>query len=93
MIANLAADLGAFFKDFNATAATVGGASVTGIFDAAYDDAMGIGGSGPVFRCASSAVVSAVAGTAVVINSANYTIAGPIENDGTGMAVLRLRDA
>jgi hypothetical protein len=85
-------DLSPFFADFGVSA-TVGGASVTGIFDAAYADELGIGGIGPTFRCKSTDVASAVAGTAVTINATSYTIAGPVEHDGTGMALIHLRDA
>jgi hypothetical protein len=84
--------LSPFFADFG-VAAAVGGVGVVGIFDAAYADAFGIGGNGPVFRCASSAVVAVVAGAAVVINATSYTIAGPVEHDGTGMALIHLREA
>lgn len=77
----------------NATADFGGGVVVAGVFDKDYVTALDIGGSSPAFRCASSAVVAVVAGAAVSINSANYTVAGPVEHDGTGMATLRLRDA
>jgi hypothetical protein len=89
-------DFAADFRNANTdfgTPATVGGVAVTGIYDAAYQDALGIGGSGPMFRCPSASIPAAVAGSPVTIGAASYTIAGPVEHDGTGMATLHLRDA
>lgn len=71
--------------------ATVGGVSVTGIFDAAYQDALGITGSAPALLCASADVAAAVEGTAVVVGSTSYTVT-TAEPDGTGLTRLRLQE-
>ena len=84
MITENAAD---FFVDFGATA-TKSGVAVAGIFDSAYTAAFDmIAGSGPVFRCASSAGV--VRGDTLVINGTSYTVT-VTEPDGTGMTLCRL---
>lgn len=82
-------DTTAFFADFGLTA-TVGGASVRGMFDAAYQEAFGlVGGSRPVFKAATADVSSASRGTAVVISGTSYTV-GEVQPDGTGMTLLVL---
>ena len=76
-----------FFVDFGATA-TKSGVPVAGIFDVAYADAFDmIAGSGPVFRCATSAGV--VRGDTLVINGTSYTVT-VAEADGTGLTLCRL---
>lgn len=76
-----------YFADFGATA-TKSGVAVAGIFDSAYTAAFDmIAGSGPVFRCASSAGV--VRGDTLVINGTSYTVT-VTEPDGTGMSRCRL---
>lgn len=84
-------DRAPFFADFG-IAATLNGASVTGIFDDAYGEAFGgmVMGSGPMFRCQSSA--GHAAGQALVIGATTYTVTG-VEPDGTGLTVLRLDKA
>jgi hypothetical protein len=72
--------------------ATVGGASVGGIFDNAYADPMGFGGSFPALTCASADVSTAAQGTAVVVGGVNYTVVAP-KPDGTGMTLLQLAEA
>lgn len=81
----------AFMADFG-IAATVGGASVRGIFDDAYLDPLGMSGSQPALVCASVDVSAAAQGTAVVVNTINYTV-GSIQPDGTGITRLLLQEA
>jgi hypothetical protein len=69
--------------------ATVGGASVGGIFDNGFAEIYGMDGAKPSLECASSDVTTAVRGTAVVVDSVSYTIAS-IVPDGTGMTKLVL---
>lgn len=72
--------------------ATVGGVSVSGIFDDAYLDPLGIAGSQPSLLCASADVSGAAQGSAVVVNAVSYTV-GSIQPDGTGMTRLLLQEA
>lgn len=69
--------------------ATVGGVSVSAIFDNGYNAVMGIDGSTPVITAKSSDVSSAVRGTAVVVDGVSYTVQG-IEPDGLGITRLIL---
>lgn len=85
-----AEDLTPYFADFGITA-TVGGVSVRGIFDNAYQDSFGIVASPqPSLLIASSSAPSAAVGDSVVANTATYTIA-EIQPDGTGMTRLLLK--
>lgn len=77
----------------NATATFADEVTVDGVFDNGYAAALEIGGSDPTFRCLSSDLPAVVAGSTVAINSTNYVIAGPVEQDGTGIATLNLREA
>ena len=76
---------------------TVGGASITALFDNEYVDinlSMGeVGSSAPALHCKSSDVSTAVKGTAVVVSSVNYTVSHPPKPDGTGMTTLILKKA
>lgn len=84
-----AEDFTAPFTDFG-TAATVGGATVRGIFDADYATAFSdIAGTQPSFLCASSAVAAVAIGAALSVNSTSYTVA-EIQPDGTGLTRLIL---
>lgn len=86
----LTENLTSFFADFG-VAATVGGVSVTGIFDKAYIEALGyVNANNPVLLVLSS--VSASEGTAVTVNATSYTVAS-IEPDGTGLTLLQLEAA
>jgi hypothetical protein len=79
-------------SDF-ATAATVGGVAVNGIFDNDYAVAMGFAaGTSPVLLVASASVLSASVGTAVTLGAVSYTVAA-VEPDGTGVTLLRLQEA
>ena len=81
----------AFFVDFGTTA-TIGAASVTGIFDATPAEMFGIVGSNPTFTCASADVTAVAGGTAITINAVAYTVTD-IRADGTGVTVLSLDKA
>jgi hypothetical protein len=76
---------------------TVGGVSITAIFDNDYQsinlDSGEIGSTGPALHCKTSDVSTAKHGTAAVVDSVNYTVNGPPEPDGTGLTVLKLRKA
>ncbi len=85
---NFVEDLAPMFADFAVTA-TIGAASVQGIFDTAYADALGMGGYAPVFTCAASDVPTIAAGDAITIGGDAYTV-GTVEPDGTGIVRLRL---
>jgi hypothetical protein len=85
----------AFFTDFGQTA-TVGGVSVSGIFDKGYAlgsvGAMGMASSQPTLTLATASVPASPVGTAVVVGGGNYLV-GAHEPDGTGMSRLLLEAA
>ncbi len=87
----LVENLAPFTADFG-VAVTVAGVSKVGIFDDAYIDPLGMAGSQPALLCASADVSTAAQGTAVVVNSVNYTV-GSIQPDGVGMTRLLLQEA
>ena len=74
--------------------ATIGAATVAGVFRQAYTDTAGglAAGSSPIFDCLASAVPTIARGNTVVINSVNYTVVG-IEPDGAGWVSLILQKA
>jgi hypothetical protein len=76
--------------------ATIGAASVAGIFDSAYGETMGlVGGYVPVFICASADVSGIAEEQAITISATNFKVAG-VEHDHalkTGLATLRLEKA
>lgn len=76
--------------------ATIGAASVEGIFDSAYGESLGmVGGYVPVFICASADVSSIAEEQAITISATNFKVAG-VEHDHilkTGMTTLRLEKA
>ena len=80
-----------FFTDFGVTA-TIGAASVRGIFDAPSAEMFGMGGSNPTFTCATADVVSIAEGQAVTINAVAYTVTA-VKPDGTGVSVLHMDKA
>ena len=73
--------------------ASVGGGSVDGIFDNGYATALDIGGSAPTFTMDSSQMGSAEVNSALVISGQPNYVISTIEPDGTGLVVLRLREA
>ena len=82
----------AFFSDFGQTA-TVGGASVSAIFDAAYASSgagsLGFASSQPMLTLATAQVPADPVGTAVLVAGDSYLV-GAHEPDGTGMSRLML---
>ena len=82
--------LSAYFADFGVSA-TVGGVAVTGIFDNAFGDVLGIvAGTSPSLQIVSSAAPSAAVGDTVVVGGTSYTIA-ELQPDGTGLMRLALK--
>ena len=74
-------------------AATIGSATVYGVFDDAYtgiSEATGeVATTAPQFTCRTIDVTSVVQGTTVTINSIAYKAIN-IEPDGTGISVIQL---
>lgn len=88
-------DVTEFFDqtDGFAVACTVDGASVSGIFDNAYLQSLGItAGTGPVLLLPAASVGSADQGDSITVAGTSYTITG-LEPDGTGLVLLRLQEA
>jgi hypothetical protein len=83
--------LAAFFDTAGfAVSATLAGASVTGIFDNVYFEAMGdVQSASPVFTLPTASASSAAHGQSLVIGATTYKVRG-VEPDGTGITVLRL---
>ncbi len=75
------------------TAATIGSATVYGIFDDAYESVNIATGeitmTAPRFLCRTADVTSVAQGTAVTIGGVAYKVIN-IEPDGTGMTALAL---
>jgi 20S proteasome alpha/beta subunit len=67
----------------------VGGvaSSVNGIFDAEYEEALGMEGSAPVFACAAADVPNARHGDELRIDGVDYVVRG-VRPDGTGWTRL-----
>lgn len=86
----IAEDLSLFFSDF-ATTATIGGSSVSAIFDSEFLAAFGlVETAAPMLTARSADVSGASVGDAVTVNSTSYKIAS-LEPDGTGITVVRLK--
>lgn len=89
-----AEDLTPFFNASEfATAATLNGVAVTGIFDNAYDDqavALGVASTGPVLTLPSASVPSPVVGLSLVVSGTTYKVVDAMP-DGTGVTRLQLR--
>lgn len=87
-------DFSAFFNsDEFATAATLGGVAVRGVFDNGFDEqqlAMGVAATAPMYTLASSSVPSPVIGVALVIGAVTYKVVESMP-DGTGVTRLQLR--
>lgn len=84
-------NLTAFFADFGVPA-TLGAATITVIFDAAYADPLGIAGTEPRATCASADVAALVQGSPITIGGKAYTVRDK-QPDGTGITVLLLEAA
>ena len=80
-----------FFVDFGVVA-TIGAATVIGIFDVPTAEAFGMLGTDPTFTCAAADVPGIAAGQAVTINAVAYTVTA-VRPDGTGLTVLMLDKA
>ena len=68
------------------------GSTVAVIFDAEYRDPLGQQSAGPEAQGRESDFPGAVRGDTLTINSVVYSVT-TIEPDGTGMLVLKLREA
>ncbi len=85
-------DLSAFFSnDELADNATIGSATVAGIFENQFVEVMGIEAVRPVFTCDEANVSSIAHGDALTIKSTSYQVAG-IQPDGTGLTSLILEE-
>ena len=80
-----------FFVDFGVVA-TIGAATVIGIFDVPTAETFGMLGTDPTFTCAAADVPGIAAGQAVTINAVAYTVTA-VRPDGTGVTVLTLEKA
>lgn len=76
-------------EDGFAVPASVGGSSVSVIFDHDYIDAQGVSGEHPIALCDDSDISSVSVGDAMAVNSGLYAVRS-IEPDGTGMTILIL---
>ncbi len=85
-------DLSPFFDVTQmATAATLNGVAVTGIYDNEYAlQDLGGSASAPSFLMATSAVPATPVGMALVIGATTYKVVETMP-DGTGVTMLRLR--
>lgn len=73
--------------------ATIGAGTVDGLFLNTYSEGYGlVGGTQPVFRCATTDVPTVIEGTAITINAVAYTVRA-VEADGTGITLIRLEKA
>lgn len=85
-------DLTPYFADWGVSA-TIGAATVTGIFDSVYQQALGlVAGSSPQLVIRSADAGSVANGSAVTVAGTSYTVTA-IEPDGTGLTILRLQEA
>ena len=87
---NLAGDFRAMCKDFGLDA-TIGSATVRGMFDDAYNAASNgfIESTAPQFMAATADVSTVVQGQAITVNSKNYLVT-TVQPDGTGVTTLIL---
>lgn len=87
-------DLTAFLDDDDFATAAVfsrGGATVNVIFDARYQDPLGIESAAPRAVGREADFAGIVPGDTLTLNSIAYSIRGH-EPDGTGMIAIRLRE-
>ena len=85
-------DLTAFFDtdDFAVAATYDGSTTINVIFDAAYLDVNGIGGTNPTALCATADVAADPTGKTLVVNSVNYVIRGFEPQDNGATVLLQL---
>ncbi len=85
-----AEDLSVFFNTAeHATAATLDGLPVVGIYGNAYAQAYGISTRDSLFTMASADCANAVIGSSLVVGSIIYRVSG-MQPDGTGVTTLVL---
>jgi hypothetical protein len=85
-------DFSAFFNTAeHAVEATYNANPVNGIFENQYVEIEGVGSTNPTFLCAEADVAGIVNGDTITINSVDYVVVGPPQNDGTGLTLLILR--
>ena len=81
-----------FFADF-AVSATIGGSTVSGIFDNAYQGSFEdlVGDTAPAFTCKTADLPAITPGSSTVtVTAGTFTVAA-VEPDGLGVTVLRLK--
>lgn len=80
-----------FLTDFATNVTLQGGQVVRGIFDEKYGEVFGYAtGTSPALHVSTLAPI--VVGDTVTVNAKSYTVTN-YENDGTGLAILRLEEA
>lgn len=85
-----AEDLSPFFNSAElATAATMDGAAVTGIFDNAYTEVFGMASRDPMFTLPSASAASATQSSVLVLGGVSYRVTS-VQPDGTGVTTLLL---
>lgn len=87
-------DLDTFFSDF-ATAGTLAGVAVRGIFDNGYalgNVGMGMAGTQPAYSLPTASITGEAVGQTLVLGAATYTVVAH-EPDGTGVSRLLLEVA
>lgn len=85
-----AEDLSPFFNAAElATAATLDGEPVTGIFDNAYIDPFGVASTEPRYTLPSADAATATNASMLVIGATTYRVRS-VQPDGTGITVLTL---
>ena len=90
-------DLSAFFSTSEfATAGTLAGQSVQGVFDAAYSlgnvGMLGMAGTQPAYTLPTASISGEAVGQALVLGATTYTVVAH-EPDGTGVSRLLLEVA
>lgn len=85
-----AEDLSPFFNAAElATAATLDGAAVTGIFDNAYTEVFGMASRAPMFMLPTASASSATQASVLVTGGVTYRVTS-VQPDGTGVTTLML---
>lgn len=83
-------DLSAYFSVAGfASAATLDGAAVTGIFDNAYTEAFGMASRAPMFTLPTASAASATQASVLVVGGTTYRVTS-VQPDGTGVTTLLL---
>ena len=83
-------DLSPFFNTAElATAATLDGAAVTGIFDNAYTDALGLASREPMYTLPTASAAAATQSSVLVVGGVTYRVTS-VQPDGTGVTTLLL---